>query len=673
MGHSREFEQYVRVLGTFISDQADDLPNFAVFIGGLRPTARMETNRKNGDRSGNKNVYPYKGWLGTASWHEAMGHNSTVTPEFLGDSAYFQAQIRATKRKYYYFNNDSDVTAYHAQAAATLVMLQLALLELDQPNPKSVFGGGDHNVAMADAFKKVNNHTFYGQIQLNATTGWNQRAGVSAAVVQVLEYDQEPVLVGPPSLRHLGAQPEKLRYNAFCTGCAGKSGAPPAPPSLCVPIPSSADLTAMDSWTRDPRCYTWPQIGICLGLLVLVVVCITNLTKRSGGNKDGGLQRQASAGLRESLLGTGGVGDLLPVASEVAAMWTPRGEQSPPPHEIEMVDSGRFSFKKTVSSSSRTSSVGSTDDLRPSRMFRDRDSKDLSAMRQIGKGSFGVVSEATWRRGGEDRKDLKVAVKELELSANEETPMAKELMRDLLKEFRKEVEICVALDHPNLVKFYGFTQEDPQEQSKGKSRILRLRIIQELMQGGALDHLLYTENWRPRLTQTLKMSRDIAEAMVYLHRIGDVEQQAGKEPIIHRDLKSPNLLLVEYHPEVDFEPVIKITDFGLARQKDVRDTEETESFRASLNGSGAQAARQEARNTQMMTGCGTLYWMAPEVLKGDVYNESVDVYAFAMCVLEMLTGEVPWRSVPAAEVPFKVAIEEKRPVSAAGARTRTAF
>jgi serine/threonine protein kinase len=342
-------------------------------------------------------------------------------------------------------------------------------------------------------------------------------------------------------------------------------------------------------------------------------------------------------------------------------VWSPRGERPCAPEELEL---SAISAKENPLSSESSdallghasfSSVTSEDELRPSRMFRDRDSRGLTGMKQIGKGSFGIVSEAIWKRGGENGQDLRVAVKELELNATEETPMAKEMMRDLLKEFRKEVEICVSLDHPNLVKFYGYTQEDPYENKKGKGKILHLRIIQELMRGGALDHLLYTENWKPRIVQTLKMSKDIANAMVYLHAIGET----ARDPIIHRDLKSPNLLLVEYPPKDDI-PVVKITDFGLARQKDVRDNEETEDFRASL--AGSEESQEQARRTQMMTGCGTLYWMAPEVLKGDVYNEAVDVYAFAMCMWEMVAGEVPWQSVAAPEVPFKVAIEKERPV-----------
>lgn len=664
-GDSRHFEQYVRVLGTFIAaaDHASHLPKFAVFIGGLRLTAHMEAHRQS---------YPYRGWLGTTSWHEAMGRNSSATTEFLGNSSHFQSLLSATFRNDDRFNENSKVTSYHAQAAATLVMLQLALVELPLLPPTPANSGedraqvmfvGKNCSAMKAAFAKVDNSTFYGQIKLHPTLGWNQRPEVPAAVVQFLDYDQQPVLVGPPSMNDFGAAAEKLRYDAFCRGvCVGLPQHKPNP-FPCRSAPSSAaEIIEPKYWNRSPRCYSAAQISFAASLLLIVVACIAKCAN-CYGRKEAELQRYSSAGLRESLLGTGGADGYLPNASLLAAAWSPRGERSSARDvEIELTISAKANplsaGNSTASSGNESvSSVTSEDELRPSRMFRDRDSRGLMRMKQIGKGSFGIVSEATWKRGGEDGKDLRVAVKELELKATEETPLAAEMLRDLLKEFRKEVEICVALDHPNLVKFYGYTQQDPQEKSKGKGRILRLRIIQELMRGGALDRLLYTEKWAPRLAQTLKMSGDVADAMVYLHAIGDTA--SAREPIIHRDLKSPNLLLVEFPPKND-EPVVKITDFGLARQKDVRDVEETENFRASLvNGAEAQ---ELARRTQVMTGCGTLYWMAPEVLKGDVYNEAVDVYAFAMCMWEMVACEVPWHSVAAAEVPFKVAIENKRPV-----------
>ena len=60
--------------------------------------------------------------------------------------------------------------------------------------------------------------------------------------------------------------------------------------------------------------------------------------------------------------------------------------------------------------------------------------------------------------------------------------------------------------------------------------------------------------------------------------------------------------------------------------------------------------------TKLMTGCGTLYWMAPEMIKGDTYNQSVDVYAYGMCLYEMVTGTIPWKNVSAQEIPFRCGV-----------------
>jgi serine/threonine protein kinase len=71
--------------------------------------------------------------------------------------------------------------------------------------------------------------------------------------------------------------------------------------------------------------------------------------------------------------------------------------------------------------------------------------------------------------------------------------------------------------------------------------------------------------------------------------------------------------------------VVKVTDFGLSRDKEWRpDTQ---------------------AGTAMMTGCGTALWMAPEILSGKHYNESVDVFSYAMCLLELIACEMPWQSV----------------------------
>jgi serine/threonine protein kinase len=139
-----------------------------------------------------------------------------------------------------------------------------------------------------------------------------------------------------------------------------------------------------------------------------------------------------------------------------------------------------------------------------------------------------------------------------------------------------------------------------------------------------------------------KAALDVASGMRYLHSqfIKTKQQPSGDDeddevaegrstPIIHRDLKSANLMLAAPPPPVgqeDSVPItVKVTDFGLSRDKEWRpDTQ---------------------AGTAMMTGCGTAMWMAPEILNGEQYNESVDVFSFAMCLIELIACEMPWQGV----------------------------
>jgi len=109
------------------------------------------------------------------------------------------------------------------------------------------------------------------------------------------------------------------------------------------------------------------------------------------------------------------------------------------------------------------------------------------------------------------------------------------------------------------------------------------------------------------MTETLRMASEIAAALAYLH----------SERIIYRDLKPDNVGL-------DLEGKCKIFDFGLARR--------------------LPSASQKKRNdTYQMTGkSGSLILMAPEVFKGEPYNEKADVYSFAMLLWNMLALDLPY-------------------------------
>jgi len=130
----------------------------------------------------------------------------------------------------------------------------------------------------------------------------------------------------------------------------------------------------------------------------------------------------------------------------------------------------------------------------------------------------------------------------------------------------------------------------------------KLSIITEFMNNGDVGGFFKKNKTQPLLF-ILKMARDIAQGMNWLH--------CSKPPIIHRDLKPGNLLIDENHN-------VKICDFGLSsfqRSKTFRD----EGFAA-----------------------GTPLWMAPEVLTGRNLTEKVDVYAFSIVFIEMLTSKEPF-------------------------------
>ncbi|BCS82572.1 putative serine/threonine-protein kinase receptor [Cotonvirus japonicus] len=159
--------------------------------------------------------------------------------------------------------------------------------------------------------------------------------------------------------------------------------------------------------------------------------------------------------------------------------------------------------------------------------------------------------------------------------------------------FREEVSILSRLSeqkhHPNIILMIGACITKP-----------NICIITEYMKRGNLRQVLKTQNIKISWIQKLKMLKGIAEGINYLHTSDPI--------IIHRDIKPSNIL-------VDDNYVVKISDFGFATIK------------------------QE--NTRM-TRCGTPCWTAPEILRGEKYDEKVDVYSFGVVMWEMMTAREPY-------------------------------
>lgn len=169
----------------------------------------------------------------------------------------------------------------------------------------------------------------------------------------------------------------------------------------------------------------------------------------------------------------------------------------------------------------------------------------------------------------------------------------------------------------------------------------------------SLDRQLYVEQWEPQETDILKFIMEIGSAVGHLHT-AYTGVHGHAIPILHRDLKSGNILLTDRpNPGKPFEGSFKLTDFGLTREKSLdASTRPT----APARGAGAYSIK-----TGTMTGCGSVLWMAPEILRGELYNEKIDIYSFGMTILEMVTCKLPWKNVKNPyEVPTEVS-QGRRP------------
>lgn len=220
---------------------------------------------------------------------------------------------------------------------------------------------------------------------------------------------------------------------------------------------------------------------------------------------------------------------------------------------------------------------------------------DLTLKERIGAGSFGTVHLAEWN-------GCDVAVKIL---------MEQDLHGERFKEFLQEVAIMKRLRHPNIVLFMGAVTEPP-----------NLSIVTEYLSRGSLYRLLHTPCARDALDERrrLGMAFDVAKGMNYLHK--------HNPPIVHRDLKSPNLL-------VDRKYTVKVCDFGLSRLK-------ANTFLSSKSAAG------------------TPEWMAPEVLRDEPSNEKSDVYSFGVILWELATLQQPWGNLNPAQVVAAVGFKGKR-------------
>jgi serine/threonine protein kinase len=161
--------------------------------------------------------------------------------------------------------------------------------------------------------------------------------------------------------------------------------------------------------------------------------------------------------------------------------------------------------------------------------------------------------------------------------------------------------------HPNITLFLGACIKQP-----------KLCIVLEYCENGSLWNVLHFTNTELPWKIRKKFALDISKGVNYLHSF--------TPPIIHRDIKSLNVLL-------DHKMTCKLTDFGWARIKEAE-----------------------------MTGkIGTFQWMAPEVICCNSYSEKADVFSFGIIMWEIAVRKPPYYGMDAKEVANRVVYEGMRP------------
>jgi hypothetical protein len=208
----------------------------------------------------------------------------------------------------------------------------------------------------------------------------------------------------------------------------------------------------------------------------------------------------------------------------------------------------------------------------------------------LGRGGMGVVWLAN-----DERLEREVALKFL--------PEAVNFDAVALDDLKRETRRCLELTHPNIIRIYDFVKEDQaaaisMEYIDGKT-LAGLRVDKE-------NRVFEVEELRDWMTQA-------CQALAYAHQ---------EVKVVHRDLKPANLMMTT-------RGQLKIADFGIAR---------------SVSDSMSQVTMRKGTS-------GTLVYMSPQQMNGEISRVTDDIYALGATVYELLTSKPPFYS---GDIPFQV-------------------
>lgn len=243
----------------------------------------------------------------------------------------------------------------------------------------------------------------------------------------------------------------------------------------------------------------------------------------------------------------------------------------------------------------------------------------LKILHKIGKGASGSVYKAEWQ-------DCMCALKMPHEAVIQDCIHARTLVQ--------EAAVLSTIRHPNVVSCFGTVveiMEDDVVAGAASScavdtqhliwRTPACGILLEFCSGGSLRDLMSSPTWdRTPWWQRLRWALDAATGLAFLH----------EREIVHRDIKSPNLLLENGR--------LKVGDFGLARF-----------FTSSIGATTAKTVGSPA-------------WMAPEVItNGTRISPPSDIFSFGVVLWELMTGHIPWQSSNSMHVMYQVVCNAARP------------
>ena len=147
-------------------------------------------------------------------------------------------------------------------------------------------------------------------------------------------------------------------------------------------------------------------------------------------------------------------------------------------------------------------------------------------------------------------------------------------------------------------------------------------MVMEYLPRGSVYDILYDKDKEVHWTLVYKFALEAAKGMTRLH----------SESILHRDLKSKNLL-------VDYNWTVKVSDFGLSGLK--------------------ESWLDEDARTEVALG--TLPWTAPEIFDEKPHTEKSDVYSYGVILYELLSRRKPWEDRVQESIPHLVGVKQLRP------------